>query len=48
MRNARTHLINAPILAFPNESETFVLDTDASGESIGDVLSQIQTGKQDT
>jgi transposase InsO family protein len=39
-------LISAPILAFPNESDTFVLDTDASGESVGAVLSQIQSGEE--
>ena len=33
-------LCNAPILAFPREGTEFVLDTDASGESIGAVLRQ--------
>ena len=32
-------LCNAPILAFPREGAEFVLDTEASGESIGAVLS---------
>ena len=35
-------LINSPILAFPNNTEIFVLDTDASLYSIGSVLSQMQ------
>ena len=35
-------LVSAPILAFPNTSDTFVLDTDASNLAIGAVLSQKQ------
>lgn len=35
-------LIEAPILALPNDLDRYILDTDASGESIGAVLSQIQ------
>ena len=35
-------LINAPILAFPNQHDTFILDTDASNVAIGAVLSQCQ------
>lgn len=39
-------LVNAPILAFPTENDTFVLDTDASNEGMGAVLSQIQDGEE--
>src|SRR6218665_457805 len=35
-------LIEAPILALPNDLDRYILDTDASGEAIGAVLSQIQ------
>ena len=39
-------LINAPILAFPDFSTPFILDTDASDMTIGAVLSQIQDGSE--
>src|SRR6218665_664524 len=35
----KTHLTEAPILALPNDIGSFILHTDASGESIGGVLS---------
>lgn len=35
-------LISAPILALPNDHDAYILDTDASGDSIGAVLSQVQ------
>ena len=38
----RQKLISPPILAFPNFSKPFILDTDASDVGIGAVLSQIQ------
>ena len=37
-------LISAPLLAYPNSSHTFVLDTDASSIAISGVLSQIHDG----
>ncbi|XP_043199138.1 uncharacterized protein LOC122368890, partial [Amphibalanus amphitrite] len=42
----KQHLVTAPILAYPNATDSFVLDTDASGCSIGGVLSQMQDGKE--
>ena len=41
-------LISAPILAFPNFSETFHLYTDASNEGIGATLDQFHDGKDVT
>ena len=34
-------MITAPILSYPNASDIFVLDTDASNHAIGAVLSQV-------
>src|SRR6218665_2165023 len=42
----KERLTEAPVLALPNDTGTYVLDTDASGESIGAVLSQIQDGQE--
>ena len=39
-------LVSAPILAHPDFKQSFILDTDASGTSIGAVLSQIQDGHE--
>ena len=35
-----------PVLKYPNENDMFILDTDASNDSIGAVLSQVQDGKE--
>ena len=43
-RELKTRLINAPILAYPSSEGRFILDTDASGQGIGAVLSQVQDG----
>ena len=40
----KKHLTEAPILAYPNPHDKFVLDTDASAFGIGAVLSQVQNG----
>jgi len=37
-------LILPPILAMPNDVDTFLLDTDACNQTIGALLSQIQDG----
>ena len=39
-------LTSPPILAMPNDDGEFTLDTDASNESIGAVLSQRQNGEE--
>ena len=39
-------LQSPPILALPNDKDTFVLDTDASEYSIGAVLSQVHHGQE--
>ena len=39
-------LVNAPILAYPNATDIFILDTDAPGTAIGAVLSQLQDGDE--
>jgi transposase InsO family protein len=42
----KKRLTAAPILAYPNEQDSFVLDTDASNTGIGAVLSQVQDGQE--
>ena len=37
---------DTPILSHPSETDTFILDTDASDDGIGGVLSQVQDGKE--
>ena len=39
-------LCSAPVLSYPNSTDTFVLDTDASFSGIGAVLGQIQNGRE--
>ena len=39
-------MTTAPVIAFPRDDETFILDCDASNEAIGAVLSQIQDGQE--
>ena len=39
-------MINAPVMVFPRDEDTYILNCDASLESIGAVLSQIQDGEE--
>ncbi|MCG8112564.1 MAG: RNase H-like domain-containing protein, partial [Candidatus Thiodiazotropha taylori] len=42
----KEHLVNAPILVYPDFMKEFILDTDASHNSIGAVLTQKHDGKE--
>ena len=42
----KTSVMNAPVLSFPDDKGEFILDCDASGTSVGAVLSQIQNDKE--
>ena len=42
----KKRLQESPILAYPDPKEEFILDTDASNEGIGAVLSQVINGKE--
>ena len=39
-------MITAPVVAFPRDDDTYILDCDAPLESIGAVLSQMQDGEE--
>lgn len=39
-------LSSSPVLAYPTQNDKYILDTDASNESMGAVLSQIQNGEE--
>ena len=43
----RNQLVSSPILAHPDLSKKFILDTDASNEAIGALLSQEIDEKRD-
>ena len=45
-RELKRALISAPILAYPTSEDTFILDSDASNQGIGAVLSQFQDGRE--
>ena len=45
-RNLKSKLINAPILAHPDFSRSFILDVDACDQSIGGVISQVINGEE--
>ncbi|XP_057691272.1 uncharacterized protein LOC130915330 [Corythoichthys intestinalis] len=42
----KQRLTTAPVLGYPHPDGKFILDTDASSNSVGAVLSQIQSGKE--
>jgi hypothetical protein len=39
-------MVRAPVLALPNATDPFILDTDASDKSVGAELIQIQEGEE--
>ena len=39
-------LIEAPVLTYPDPSRQYILNTDASNEAAGDVLSQMVEGEE--
>ena len=45
-RELKRCLTEAPVLALPNDRDLYILDTDASYEAIGAVLSQVQEGQE--
>ena len=42
----RQALVESPILAYPDHSKEYILDTDASAFGVGAVLSQVQDGHE--
>ena len=42
----RQALVKSPILAYPDHSKDYILDTDASAFGVGAVLSQMQNGRE--
>jgi len=40
------HLVEAPILPYPDPNLEYILDTDASDQNVGAVLSQVQEGQE--
>ena len=45
-QDLKKRLVEAPILAYPDPEQEYILDTDASNYGIGAVLSQVQDGKE--
>ena len=45
--NLRNCLMTSPVLAYPDYSKRFLLDTDASDYGIGAVLSQVNDDKSE-
>ena len=43
-RQLKRKLVSAPILGYPDPTLRYILDTDASAEGVGAVLSQVQEG----
>jgi hypothetical protein len=45
-RELKSRLISAQILTSPDDSDTYILDTDASDQTLGVLLSQVQKGHE--
>ncbi|PIK46153.1 Retrovirus-related Pol polyprotein from transposon [Apostichopus japonicus] len=45
-KELKRRLTSAPVLCYPTKDDPFVLDTDASDQGVGSVLSQIQDGNE--
>ena len=45
-RRLKDCITSTPVLSFPNSSDLFILDTDASDHSIGAALYQVQEGRE--
>ena len=45
-KELKKKMTTAPVMAFPRDGDTFILDCDASNGAIGAVLSQIQDGQE--
>ena len=45
-KKLKTALTQAPVLAYPTKEGQFILDTDASHDCMGSVLSQVQNGQE--
>ena len=43
----KSALVSAPVLAYPNSTDMFILDTDASDTAIGVQLLQLQEGRRE-
>jgi len=42
----KSRLLEAPILAYPDPNLEYILDTDASDQNVGAVLSQVQESRE--
>ena len=45
-KELKEKMTSAPVIAFPRDGDTFILDCDTSNEAIGARLSEIQNGQE--